>query len=75
MQEDISACPYVPLIVTCPCCLGWVAPYSFLRSNQPYPSRFSRVGGAWSGSFITSRKYGDSMSPTGFSIEDRKGNE
>lgn len=49
--------------------LGWVAPYSFLRSNQPYPSRFSRVGGAWSGSFITSRKYGDSMSPTGFSIE------
>lgn len=45
--------------------LGWVAPYSLLRTNQPYPSKVVSKRGNWSGHFITSRKYNDSCSPTG----------
>lgn len=48
--------------------LGWVAPYRFLRSNQPQPAKISGNKSGWSGSFITSRKYVDSPSPTGITL-------
>ncbi len=48
--------------------LGWVAPYSLLRSNQPHPGRVSGHKGRWSGHFVTSRRYGDSPSPTGITL-------
>lgn len=48
--------------------LGWVAPYSFFRTNQPYPSKCINRGGAWSGCFITRRKYSGSPSPTGIAM-------
>lgn len=48
--------------------LGWVAPYRFLRSNQPQPARIAGNKSGWSGSFITSRKYVDSPSPTGITL-------
>lgn len=48
--------------------LGWVAPYRFLRSNQPQTAKISGNKSGWSGSFITSRKYVDSPSPTGITL-------
>lgn len=55
--------------------LGWVAPYRFLRSNQPNPSQISGRKSGWSGSFITSRKYVDSPSPTGITLATNEENE
>lgn len=46
-REDILACLHTCLLDRYfgLAGLGWVAPYSFLRSNQPYPSRFSHWRG------------------------------
>lgn len=55
--------------------LGWVAPYRFLRSNQPQLAKISGNKSGWSGSFITSRKYVDSPSPTGITLTANRVNE
>lgn len=55
--------------------LGWVAPYRFLRSNQPQLAKISGNRSGWSGSFITSRKYVDSPSPTGITLTANRVNE